>query len=884
ETESLLRAVGRAHTRGTTVDWATVIGEGRRVDLPTYPFQRTRYWQASGGREHGEDAEFWTAVEAGDAETFAEVLQLTPGQADTLLPPLSTWRQDRRERTELDSWRYRVAWEPAPAVAESAALTGTWAVVAGTPAPDVVSALTAAGAEVVEIDPGAAVPADAAGVLALLDAPGLLRLIAGRTESDIPLWAVTRGAVAVGRAERVTAPELAEVWGLGRVAALEIPRAWGGLVDLPETLDDRTGARLARVLTGTEDQTAVRPNGVFCRRLRRAPLPRTPVRTWSPTGPVLITGGTGALGAEVARWLIGRGATDLVLVGRRGSGAPGADELAASLTERGARVTVVACDVADRDALAELLAEHPVTAVFHAAGVDTATPLTGGDPAAYAEVVRAKAVGARNLHDLLADSDRVDTFVMFSSVAGVWGSGGQSAYAAANAYLDALTGHRRALSLPALSIAWGPWAEAGMAAGAAADSLRRRGLRALATDRALVALGQALDHNDDALVVADVDWARFVPPFTAVRPSALFSDLPEARDALLAPDLPSDGSSPWAARLAALGAADREREVTHLVRGQAAAALGHADPTAVDARRPFKELGFDSLAAIDLRDRIGKATGLTVSATAAFDHPTVTALAAHLLDRLPGHTSGAQTATTVPGRMKDEPIAIVGMACRYPGGVTSAEELWELVSSGADGISAFPADRGWDLDSDVDYARAGGFVMDATRFDAGLFGISPREALAMDPQQRLVLETSWETLERGGIDPTSLRDSRTGVFVGASNSGYGSGVTLPAELEGHLLTGTANSVLSGRIAYTLGLEGPAVTVDTACSSSLVALHWATRALRDGECDLALAGGVTVIPSPAVFAEFTKQGGLAPDGRCRSFAAAADGTGWSEGVG
>ncbi|MFJ1709928.1 beta-ketoacyl synthase N-terminal-like domain-containing protein, partial [Kitasatospora sp. NPDC088346] len=474
--------------------------------------------------------------------------------------------------------------------------------------------------------------------------------------------------------------------------------------------------------------------------------------------------------------------------------------------------------------------------------------------------------------------------------------------AAANAFLDALAEQRRADGLPATSIAWGAWAEAGLATDELiADRLRRDGVAGMTPSLAISAMQHALDQGDTALTVADIVWERLAAEFEAVRPGRLFADIPDvqrlkasAGAGQSAAASPASAGSSLAQRLAGMSVAERGRAVLDLVRAQVAAVLGYAGSESVEAGRAFKELGFDSLTAVDLRNRLNAATGLRLSATLVFDYPSATALADHLAAELLGVQPALPTVAVVAAPVDDEPIAIVAMACRFPGGVRSPEGLWELLLRGGDAVVDFPTDRGWDLDSLFDddpdklgkvYTRKGAFLQDATRFDAAFFGISPREATAMDPQQRLLLETSWEAFERAGIDPAALRGRQAGVFIGTNGQDYISLLTEGQEgAEGHRLTGTATSVVSGRLSYTFGLEGPAVSVDTACSASLVALHLAVQSLRNGECDLALAGGVTVMSTPDLFVEFSRQRGLSVDGRCKAFAGAADGTGWGEGAG
>ncbi|MEV7027818.1 beta-ketoacyl synthase N-terminal-like domain-containing protein, partial [Kitasatospora sp. NPDC093558] len=455
-----------------------------------------------------------------------------------------------------------------------------------------------------------------------------------------------------------------------------------------------------------------------------------------------------------------------------------------------------------------------------------------------------------------------------------------------------LAGQRRAAGLPAVSVGWGLWDLADGMAGALDEAslrrLERSGLAPIGAEDGLALFDAVPATDEPAPVAARLDRSALGALAQAGTLPALFGALvrtPAARERTARAAAPLR-------RIAALPEAEQHAALLELVRAKAAAVLGHPSADRVDPESNFSKLGFDSLIALELRNELTEATGLRMHSTVIFDYPTPTALAAHLRGELVG--SQEQSGPATARADADEPLAVIGMACRFPGGVRSPEDLWQLVLDGTDAIGPLPEDRGWDLDglyhpdpdhTGTSYVRDGGFLYDAAEFDADFFGITPREALAMDPQQRILLETAWEALERAGIDPASLRGTDAAVFAGLMYHDYATGLaTLPDGVEGLLGTGGAGSVASGRIAYTLGLEGPALTVDTACSSALVALHLAGESLRRGECSLALAGGATVMSTPSTFVEFSRQRGLSPDGRCKPFAAGADGTGWAEGAG
>ncbi|WP_431047767.1 SDR family NAD(P)-dependent oxidoreductase [Streptomyces sp. P1-3] len=894
--------------------------------------------------EHGRLPFSWRGVSLHAVGATALRVRLSPAGQDTvavlvtddsgtpvasvdalLLRPVSP-EQVHAARDTFHDALFRVEWTAAPASATTTVTAGQWAVI-GDSAPELAAALptaatypglaalgeaVAAGAPLPQAVVAPFFPtgtAETANELptdvrtALHHALELVQewLADGRF-TDSKLVIATRGAVATDADADVADLVHAPLWGLLRSAESENPDRF---VLLDVDGEDPSYRALPAALAAGEPQLAVRAGTVVVPRLARvAADPAHVVPSLDPEGTVLVTGATGTLGGLVARHLVAEhGVRHLLLLSRRGAEAHGADELVAELRASGAEVTLAACDVADREALAAVLAavpaEHPLTGIVHTAGVLDDGVIDSLTPERIDRVLPPKVDAALNLHELTQDSD-LSAFVLFSAAAGTLGGPGQANYAAANAFLDALAHRRRAAGLPATALAWGLWAERSGMTGGLADTdiqrITRAGVAALSSAEGLTLLDTALAVGDPAFVPMHLDLAPLRQADASMVPALL-------RGLVRAPGrrvVAAGGAAPaggLAERLLGLTVAERDRLLLEIVCTQVAAVLGYAGPEAVGSARAFKELGFDSLTAVELRNRLGAVTGVRLPATLVFDYPTPTALAGFLRTEILGDQAddnAAAPVATVAVAHDDEPIAIVGMSCRYPGGVTSPEGLWQLVMGAVDAIGDFPTDRGWPLDalhgddpaqSGTSTTSQGGFLYDAGEFDPDFFGINPREALAMDPHQRLLLEASWEVFERAGIDPATVRGSKTGVFAGVMYHDYLSRLAaLPEGLEGYLGTGTAGSVASGRIAYTFGLEGPAVTIDTACSSSLVALHLAAQALRNGECTMALAGGVTVMATPDTFVDFSRQGGLSTSGRCKSFAAAADGTGWSEGVG
>jgi acyl transferase domain-containing protein/acyl carrier protein len=718
---------------------------------------------------------------------------------------------------------------------------------------------------------------------------------------------VTRGAQAVAGGD--VSPGQAALWGFGSALALEDPQLEPVMIDLDPRVSEIDIERLAEEISARalprETRIAYRGGERYLARLARV---KGDDGSWTlgADGTYFISGGFGDLGLEVAKLLADRGASHLVLAGRRGATSTRAKDAIAVLRERGVEVREAEVDVADPDRLAELFervrsAMPPIRGVVHAAGVLEDGLVRTQTWPRFERVLSPKVKGAWNLHRATS-TDPIEMFVLFSSAASLFGSVGQTSYASANAFLDALAHHRRAHALPAVSIGFGPWAEVGMAArsgvGQAAAS---RGVSALPVERALELLARAIGSKAPYRAAVALDSGRIAEG--SVDP--LFDVLLEGRARKSVRNVSAadrKGSSAIVEKLAESPAPRRKDLLLAHLLEESDRVLGLGKTKAVDPRRPLKELGLDSLMAVELSRALSPffGAGATPPPTLLFDFPTLDALADHLLSRLDldrVRSIEAPRATRPKQRAEGdgpEGIAVVGMSCRFPGGADDPSRFWALLEEGREGIGEIPSDR-WDVDALFDpnpdvpgkmYTRYGGFLSDVRGFDAPFFGIPPKEAASMDPQQRILLEVAWNALEDAGASPEHLISSDTGVFVGVMTNDY-SAVHLRAgqeRMDGFSLTGQLINVTSGRLAYVYGFQGPTIALDTACSSSLVAVHLACDALRNRSTGLAIACGVNVILVPDGMIGMSKLRALAPDGRCKTFDAGADGYVRAEGCG
>jgi acyl transferase domain-containing protein/NADPH:quinone reductase-like Zn-dependent oxidoreductase/thioesterase domain-containing protein/acyl carrier protein len=735
---------------------------------------------------------------------------------------------------------------------------------------------------------------------------GLVHALAAQ-KSGARLYLVSQGTQAVAPVDGAddVAIASAPVWGFGKVVALEAPRLRCVRVDLPLVVDDETASLFVDelVANAADDEVGFRGGERFVERLVNKKKGKAAATTIREEASYIITGGFGGLGLLVAKWLVDKGAKDLTLVGRRAK-YESADAQIEELEARGVTVRRMQADVSVEADVARLIAdvsnESPIGGIMHAAGFLDDKKLSEQNWQSFESVMASKVAAARHLHEA-AKEMTLDFFVLFSSASSAIGNMGQANYAAANAFMDSLAHARRAAGLTALSINWGPWSEVGMAANLKFEG----GLRAITPSRGLNVLGQAMDMaNQSQIISAVVDWMAFLQPFGKNIPP-IFTDIAAkelgSKKRGATKKKSASGDTALSKKMAKLPAAKRKGVLIEDIRTTVMRVLGATDPEVVQAKQALSELGLDSLMATELRNELTDLVGAELPGTLLFDYPTIDAISEYIMDEVlqltdavGGDEAAAGMTTEQLERMRSDPVAIVGMSCRMPGGGDDPDKFWANLIAGKNCVSVVPADR-WDhsliYDTDPDVPgkafvdRAGFLTCDIKQFDGAFFGISPREAAEMDPQQRMLLECTWEALETGGMAPNSLAGTRTGVFMGICGYDYtllGANAGDLTGIVGYTGTGVAWSVAAGRISYTLGFKGPAFTLDTACSSASIAIHQACMSLKSGETNMCVAGGVNLLLAPDLFVNFSKAKMLSPNGRCATFD--ADGDGFCRGEG
>jgi acyl transferase domain-containing protein/acyl carrier protein len=953
----IIEALADVYVLGHTPDFSAVRrGPARKLDLPAYPFEHRQYWyldnrESPHQQQHigGPRTQAVRLLEDGRLEELATLLDGAngnqPSQTMDVLTKLAAQHNQQRTTQSIADDRYEIRWEKSTAKGSSAETgqVSTWLLVGDNAeaAQPLVEALTARGQryEVIGLPASDADQERFEGVLltAAAEDPtlrivhfaalgsdtepsmrsllrmqhgvlsGTKRLFRAAAGSEVrrPIWLVTRGAQRVVDTDTVS-PDHSALWGFGRAASLELPQVWGGLADLSEGTADEWSRFIDHVLAEPrgEDQVALRDQALFVPRLiRRVAAPSATPLQVRDDATYLVTGGLGSIGLEIAGYLAAHGARHLVLTSRRSPSDAAQQQIDALGAQTGCEFRVVAADVADAHDVARLLSTvraelPPLAGIVHAAGEIGTTPLGALEDAEVDRVFAGKVWGAWYLSEAAVDL-KLDFFVSTSSIASIWGGFGQTAYGAANAFLDGLSWRLRDHGVSGISVNFGPWA-AGMADEESRAKLAKRGVKTLSPADALAGLADlmAVSSTEGAAqgVVARIDWAQFLPLYQQAGKRSFMAELArEVPD--VAPPITASGKTELVERLTSAPVQQRRKLLLDFLR-DAVAQVTRVDPAEIREDAGFFDLGMDSLMAVELRRHLEQGVGKEIPATLAMDHPRLSDVADYLLSDVLGLTEQSsakarpQLASLATTRT-DDPIAIVAVACRFPG-ASDPEAFWDLLSGGVNAIREVPEDR-FDIDEFYDadpdapgkmYTRFGGFLEGIGEFDPEFFGISPREAVWIEPQQRLMLEMAWEGLERAGYAPAALRGSSTGVFVGVAANEYAhllSGESID-KIMPHFITGNALNAISGRVSFALGLEGPAVAVDTACSSSLVAVHQAVQALHSGDCDMAIAGGVNVLLSPITIIAASRARMLSPVGQCKSFDASADGYVRSEGAG
>lgn len=713
----------------------------------------------------------------------------------------------------------------------------------------------------------------------------LLRTIQILARHGTRLWVITRGAHAVRRSERCD-PFQAALWGLARVAFVEHPALKGGLCDLSRDVEASTEARAMADMIHTRgaEPSAWRRGQAYVQRLvpdddAGRGCDRVPVMLGHAEGAYLVTGGLGALGFEVTRKLLSQGGGEVVVVGRspldpKTTAAARMERLHAEGT---GRVRYVSADVADRAAMVEVFRslQKPLRGIVHAAGANAFGPLAETSPDLVDALWRGKVEGAWTLHELSSTTE-LDFFVCFGSAAGVWGSREQGIYSATNQFLDGLAWLRRAQGRVATTCDWGFFADGGMRDVDAERRFERVGLHPMRTDQ-MISWLEAPRVPAPQWVVVAANWSRLRDAFTGTLQAHLF-------DARVDPDLSarsvSQGSEPILPTLRDRG------QVAKIVLERIAEVFGFDDPRTVPIDRGFSEMGLDSIMALELRAAVSQGLGVPLSATVAFDHPTVEQLVQHVVcDVLSLETPEKEVRPETSTRC-DESIAIVGTACQLPAGIVDLDGFWSWLLAEGDAVGRLSPRWSNDAEEDEEWPRWGSVLPDIAAFDPRAFNITPREAKTIDPQHRLLLQGAWHALEDAGIPLRSVRESDTGVFVGVGVNDYSQLCrdADPDARDPYVLSGNNLCFAAGRISHHLGLRGPSYAVDTACSSSLAAIHLACESLRRHECTSALAGGVNVLSTPRTFAQLSRLNCMSATGRCRTFDAAADGYVRGEGMG